>query len=161
MQMNQPALLLLADDAHLGNLTKPGVVFVAILITRRHPHHLTNRASYHHLRRRTPCLDRALTNPNDLTPVTVSDLIWQRLAHRDGASLRVSRASTARSQHPNELTAVTATRCPPRYRLVTRTPSLDRALATPKRTHASFALPRYAEPRPWHGDSRGMVLFLK
>ena len=70
MQMNQPALLLLADDAHLGNLTKPGVVFVAILITRRHPHHLTNRASYHHLRRRTPCLDRALTNPNDLTPVT-------------------------------------------------------------------------------------------
>ena len=70
MQMNQPALLLLADDAYLGNLTKPGVVFVAILITRRHAHHLTNRASYHHLRRRTPCLDRALTNPNDLTPVT-------------------------------------------------------------------------------------------
>ena len=69
-ERQRPALLLLADDAHLGNLTKPGVVFVAILITRRHPHHLTNRASYHHLRRRTPCLDRALTNPNDLTPVT-------------------------------------------------------------------------------------------
>ena len=69
-ERQRPALLLLADDAHLGNLTKPGVVFVAILITRRHPNHLTNRASYHHLRRRTPCLDRALTNPNDLTPVT-------------------------------------------------------------------------------------------
>ena len=31
-----------------------------------------------------------------------------------------------------------------RCRLVTRTPSLDRALATPKRTHASFASPRLA-----------------
>ena len=149
MQMNQPALLLLADDAHLGNLTKPGVVFVAILITRRHPHHLTNRASYHHLRRRTPCLDRALTNPNDLTPATASDLIWQRLAHRvahrDAASLRVSRASTARLQPKRTHTCngnALPTAMPPRYAYADAASLRVRRASTARSQHPSELMPR-------------------